>query len=674
MKSILYNYDSGNPQLYISASIENDNDAICINTEGEISLLRNLQSLFGLDNYSETYGYDVPPPLWIFVGLDLTKIGRQLVKFYDCYDTVYEIYVIVYEGELSELRGYELFAPEVVPMGSNPQVTVRYYLNETYYWDDEVMAVETIDLDNLDTSTPGWKKVEIYLSRIYLTVEIWIYVYQSPSEIMRVDLCRAPYIYAEGATTEDIFDKITLLLTYVDGSKEVISALDLNPELIAYVHYEGYIEIEILWDPILNPDEIHSITSLTIAQSTGDPLILNFSGEGWTAYAGDYNAQNLVTELIIPAEHMGLPVTAMDTIGAPSYTIRRLVIPETMVTIYETAFTGLNVLREIIFYSSTPANNLMDACNLANLYQSLVFFFVPDDAVDAYKAAMFNYADRIFGISEREDFMVDENGVLFAYLGNDYEVVIPSVSANGITVTEIAKNAFYNSSILKIVIPNTVRVIKNSAFRERGLYYVEFEEGSQLECIEDYAFYYNFFFEIVLPASLKEIGSLAFGSCYKLERVILSAGIERIMSFAFSYSGLKEINLPSTLEYLGYEAFYCTDIEWMGKEDHCYYVDGWLAEYYSYEELDEFKVKDGTIGIAAGAFCYSARVTTSWQSDRRRYKEGLASSVKYLALQMERLACGMALHCFAIHNIMFSYRALLGSIYNNLRKTPHKML
>ena len=60
---------------------------------------------------------------------------------------------------------------------------------------------------------------------------------------------------------------------------------------------------------------------------------------------------------------------------------------------------------------------------------------------------------------------------------------------------------------------------------------------------------------IVLPDSVKEIGSLAFMSCKSLKNITWPANLETIESYSLCATGLEEINLPSKVKTIGAEAF-----------------------------------------------------------------------------------------------------------------------
>lgn len=99
------------------------------------------------------------------------------------------------------------------------------------------------------------------------------------------------------------------------------------------------------------------------------------------------------------------------------------------------------------------------------------------------------------------------------YDGTAHHVVIPSVVVAGdagkFKVTSIAYEAFKdNLTIESIVIPKSVTTIEMDAFYNcKMLYKVEFEEGSKLEKINDYSFYYcTGLIDFVVPTWYKTVG------------------------------------------------------------------------------------------------------------------------------------------------------------------------
>ena len=61
--------------------------------------------------------------------------------------------------------------------------------------------------------------------------------------------------------------------------------------------------------------------------------------------------------------------------------------------------------------------------------------------------------------------------------------------------------------------------------------------------------------EIVLPASVKEIGARAFYYCKQLKNVQLNEGLEKLGSNAFTWSAITSVRIPSTLKRIENETF-----------------------------------------------------------------------------------------------------------------------
>ncbi len=151
------------------------------------------------------------------------------------------------------------------------------------------------------------------------------------------------------------------------------------------------------------------------------------------------------------------------------------------------------------------------------------------------------------------------------FLGGDFKVIpwctfiycsaLESVSfAEGIE--EIGMSAFrFCTSLKGITFPASLRVIGPYAFESTSLENVEFEDGSELETIDRYAFSNIPLQTIEFPAGIKTIGNYAF--YYSgLTKVTVPASLETFGNFAFAYCpDLADVTLEEGLSYIGYGAF-----------------------------------------------------------------------------------------------------------------------
>ena len=141
---------------------------------------------------------------------------------------------------------------------------------------------------------------------------------------------------------------------------------------------------------------------------------------------------------------------------------------------------------------------------------------------------------------------------------------------NSYRIIGIGEKAFHSNNTIKDVdIPEFVKTIGRYAFNNAKALQAIYLSNSELETIEEYAFYgCSALNNIVTPSSLKTIGQYAFCNCPALKNVQINEGATSIGNCAFRWcSGLKYLRLPSTLTSIGDYAFQnCASL----KEMHCH--------------------------------------------------------------------------------------------------------
>ncbi len=220
-----------------------------------------------------------------------------------------------------------------------------------------------------------------------------------------------------------------------------------------------------------------------------------------------------------------------------------VVIPASVITVANEAFAGCTNLKSITFLSSTPAGlgeNVFD-----NLPEDYVIY-VPEAAVETYKATWAQYADHIQTISNKHtgifEVTLTEPGTLAQELG---------LTITGTDPLLIAGNySKYDS--LKVVGPvngTDIGVIRIMAGRDvdncediypRNLKYLDLydahikaggedynQDGSndritEDNCIDTYMFWELDVLEtLILPKSVTKIKDYAFNNCNALRRVVI---------------------------------------------------------------------------------------------------------------------------------------------------------
>ena len=157
----------------------------------------------------------------------------------------------------------------------------------------------------------------------------------------------------------------------------------------------------------------------------------------------------------------------------------------------------------------------------------------------------------------------------FQELKNLKKVILPN------TLTLIRQNAFKESGLQSIEIPASVETIESTAFKNcTALTTVTFEKGSQLKTIQGGAssLYYGAFFgctsltSIEIPASVETIGVAAFKNCTALTTVTFEKGSQlktieggaKDSNYYGAFCGctsLTSIEIPASVETIGSTAF-----------------------------------------------------------------------------------------------------------------------
>ena len=198
-------------------------------------------------------------------------------------------------------------------------------------------------------------------------------------------------------------------------------------------------------------------------------------------------------------------------------------IPRSVGTISRSAFRNCSSLERVDILSTVSYIGYMafHDCN------SLSIYCESGSDVSLDWDSSWNFSDRpVFWEyvepSPESDFNYYEQGgevIITGYRGDDQSVVIPD-SINGMPVVMIGDSAFDGANFESIVVPGTVRSIGSRAFGScLNLRSVKLREG--IAEIGSNAFDYCFSLSsITIPASVSNIGDGAFSNCEKLVEVI----------------------------------------------------------------------------------------------------------------------------------------------------------
>lgn len=166
--------------------------------------------------------------------------------------------------------------------------------------------------------------------------------------------------------------------------------------------------------------------------------------------------------------------------------------------------------------------------------------------------------------------------VIKRYKGKKTEIEVPEKIGRD-TVTVIGEYAFspyaprltrdrgeFLKTVTKIVLPDTIKVIEDSAFYFLGgLEEINIPDGVTKIGEKAFSCCIKLPANAVIPDSVAEIGSGVFSNCKNLETITLPMGIPEIPDYMFSNCrNLKAVNVPDTVKRIGLWAFRtCDELE-----------------------------------------------------------------------------------------------------------------
>ena len=315
------------------------------------------------------------------------------------------------------------------------------------------------------------------------------------------------------------------------------------------------------------PNSVTSIENSAFYDCTGLKTVINFSNKtfskgassnGYVAYyadevynvpngskEGDYifgkldNVYRLLyylgndTDLILPENCNGENYVISEKIFADNKTIKSVVIPNSVTSIGESAFSGCSGLTSVTIGNSVTSigNSAFQDCS------GLTSITIPNSVTSIGEYAFSNCT----GLTS----VTIPNSVT----NIDYEAFSGCSSLTSVTignsVTSIGEMAFQNcSGLTSITIPNSVTSIGRFAFHLcSGLTSVTI--GNSVTSIGYSAFSWcTSLASIVIPNSVTSIGDYAFCDCSGLASIVIPNSVTSIGSDAFyGCSGLKEVHI-----------------------------------------------------------------------------------------------------------------------------------
>ncbi|MBQ9743944.1 MAG: leucine-rich repeat protein [Clostridia bacterium] len=252
-------------------------------------------------------------------------------------------------------------------------------------------------------------------------------------------------------------------------------------------------------------------------------FILNDDDASYTVAADlDSKIASRITNLNIPAEYKGKPVTAISFL--PLENLTEVTIPESVTTIAPDTFSRCQKLKSVNIPSKviTIPSNAFYGCNSLTSVR----------------------------IDQQSSLLTIEE-YAFAECGSLKEFSVPS------GVIDIGAHAFDGCySLESINLPSSLTGIGSKAFANcYSLKSINLPSG--LNTLEDSAFFCCYSLEnITVPSGLSKISTRAFYHCYSLTSVTVPSNIKTVEDGAFEGCvSLKSLTLEKGVESLGIRAF-----------------------------------------------------------------------------------------------------------------------
>lgn len=141
-------------------------------------------------------------------------------------------------------------------------------------------------------------------------------------------------------------------------------------------------------------------------------------------------------------------------------------------------------------------------------------------------------------------------------LENTTSLTIPKYSASGDLITGIGENAFSNTNIVNLNLPDSIEIICDGAFSNspNKIKIESIKLPKNLKIIEEYSFFGNGISSIELPHNLEKIGKNAFSNNV-IRELVLPDSVNEIGVNAFSGNIINSVKLPKNIQKISSGAF-----------------------------------------------------------------------------------------------------------------------
>lgn len=179
-------------------------------------------------------------------------------------------------------------------------------------------------------------------------------------------------------------------------------------------------------------------------------------------------------------------------------------------------------------------------------------------ADNLYRSGLATASLMIAPYADPDDLIVDENGVITKYVGDNFSITVPEVY-NGITVRGVGEAAFKGAELQEVILPNTVTFIGKEAFAENKV--IKTVYAINATKIGEKAFYNCINIKNLFLGQITEIGAYSFYNACKNQYDVYGTTfrlnlfrLTNVPEGAFTHSGLGSF-VADFVDNIGKDAF-----------------------------------------------------------------------------------------------------------------------
>ena len=337
-----------------------------------------------------------------------------------------------------------------------------------------------------------------------------------------------------------------------------------------------------------------------VVEKDGD-FLYRVEGESDNPEVTIYSYVGSDTDVTVPSEIKGVPVTTLHGTFSGKETVKTVTIPEGVRLIEYNAFFGCTALTTVVLPSSLEEMTEYTFYQCTNL--KTVSLDTANSKLTKIGQYSFAYCEKLTGFDIPSSLKELEEGVFFR-CSSLKKIIIPD------TVEKIDRSAFYEcTNVIEIKIPGTVKEASDIALvgcekvitAELPISMVTLANLQRSDDLETLV--------IVDDGSTELPDKDALNEKKKLKKVVFPDSLTSIpRAFCRSVSALEEVKLPANLKIISNASFSeCTNLKTIDLPDTVTEIGAFA--FADCTSLKDFTIPDGIKSIGEAAF-YNSGITS----------------------------------------------------------------